>query len=155
MIECTCTVEDGSKSLRKHAYSNILNILPPQNKNLQIKNSDIFSYFCSKHGFRVLVRTARRGGSNGYPQFMLLNRNTKHNVYPCKPQFYYIKVGFLSGSKLYRHVSVMKVIFFQPTSTNIFQEKKHLGLAKAGLNRGVVSISSGLNSVILLYSIAR
>ena len=25
---------------------------------------------------------------------MFLNRNKKNNVYPCKPQFYYIKVGF-------------------------------------------------------------
>ena len=25
---------------------------------------------------------------------MLLSRNNKNNVYPCKPQFYYIKVGF-------------------------------------------------------------
>ena len=30
----------------------------------------------------------------------------KNNVYPCKPQFYFIKVGFM-GSKLYRHVFVM------------------------------------------------
>ena len=28
--------------LRKHAYSNILKILPPKNENFQIKNSDIF-----------------------------------------------------------------------------------------------------------------
>ena len=27
-------------------------------------------------------------------QSMLLSRNKKNNVYPCKPQFYYIKVGF-------------------------------------------------------------
>ena len=25
---------------------------------------------------------------------MILSRNEKNNVYPCKPQFYYIKVGF-------------------------------------------------------------
>ena len=25
---------------------------------------------------------------------MFLSRNNKNNVYPCKPQFYYIKVGF-------------------------------------------------------------
>ena len=30
----------------------------------------------------------------------------KNNVYPCKPQFYYIKVGF-KGVKIYRHVFVM------------------------------------------------
>ena len=32
---------------------------------------------------------------------MFLSRNKKNNVYPCKPQFYYIKVGFK------RHVFVM------------------------------------------------
>ena len=25
---------------------------------------------------------------------MFSSRNKKNNVYPCKPQFYYIKVGF-------------------------------------------------------------
>ena len=35
-----------------------------------------------------------QGGSNKYPQSMFLSRNKKNNVYPCKPQFYYIKVGF-------------------------------------------------------------
>ena len=25
---------------------------------------------------------------------MFSSKNTKNNVYPCKPQFYYIKVGF-------------------------------------------------------------
>ena len=29
-----------------------------------------------------------------YPQSMFLSRNKNNNVYPCKPQFYYIKVGF-------------------------------------------------------------
>ena len=29
-------------TLRKHAYSNILKILPPINEKFQIKNSDIF-----------------------------------------------------------------------------------------------------------------
>ena len=47
-----------------------------------------------------------RGGSNEYPQSMFLSRNKKTNVYPCKPQFYYIKVGF-KGSILYSHVFVM------------------------------------------------
>ena len=32
--------------------------------------------------------------SNEYLQSMFLSRNKKNNVYPCKPQFYYIKVGF-------------------------------------------------------------
>ena len=37
---------------------------------------------------------------------MFLSRNKKNNLYPCKPQFYYIKVG-LNGSKSKRHVFVM------------------------------------------------
>ena len=37
---------------------------------------------------------------------MFSSKNKKNKVYPCKPQFYYIKVG-LWGSKLYRHVFVM------------------------------------------------
>ena len=44
--------------LRKHAYSNILKILPPKTEIFQIKNSDIFSYFCSKHRLWILVITA-------------------------------------------------------------------------------------------------
>ena len=47
-----------------------------------------------------------QGGSNEYPQSIFLSRDKKKNVYPCKPQFYCIKVGF-KGSKLYRHVFVM------------------------------------------------
>ena len=34
------------------------------------------------------------GSSNEYPHSSFLSRNKKNNVYPCKPQFYYIKVGF-------------------------------------------------------------
>ena len=39
-------------AFQKHAYSNILKILPPKNKNFQMKNSDIFhisaqiDFFC-------------------------------------------------------------------------------------------------------------
>ena len=36
----------------------------------------------------------RRGGSNEFPQSMFLSKNKNNNVYPTKPQFYYIKVGF-------------------------------------------------------------
>ena len=81
-------------ALRKHAYSSILKILPPENENFQIKFFHIFSYFCSKHILWVLVRTPRRGGSNENPQSMFLSRNKKNTVYPCKTQFYSIKVGF-------------------------------------------------------------
>ena len=35
-------------TLRKHAYSNILKILPPKNENFQIKKSDIIFIFLLK-----------------------------------------------------------------------------------------------------------
>ena len=41
----------------------------------------------------------RRGGSNEYPPIYVLSRYNKNNVYPCKPQFFYIKVG-LKGVKI-------------------------------------------------------
>ena len=44
--------------------------------------------------WRYSLELPRWGGSNEYPQSMFLSRNKKNNVYPCKPQFYYIKVGF-------------------------------------------------------------
>ena len=56
---CLC-----EQTLRKHAYSNTIRILPPKYENFQMKNSDIF-----------------------------------YNVYPCKLQFYHIKVG-LKGVKI-------------------------------------------------------
>ena len=36
----------------------------------------------------------RRGGSKEYPQSMILSRSKRINAYPCKSQFYCIKVGF-------------------------------------------------------------
>ena len=44
--------------------------------------------------FFIFLLKTRRCGSNEYPQSMILSRNKKNNVYSCKPQFYYIKVGF-------------------------------------------------------------
>ena len=79
--------------LRKHAYSNILKILPPKNENSQIKIFDIFLISAYNMVCGYSLEPPRRGGSNEYPQSMLLNRNKKNNVYPWKPQFYYIKVG--------------------------------------------------------------
>ena len=48
---------------------------------------------------------------------MFLSSNKKNNVYPCKPQFYYIKVGF-KGSKLYRHVFCFRDVFISLVPTN-------------------------------------
>ena len=62
-----------------------------QNETFQIKKSDI-------------IQNSAQNIDCGYPlepprQSMFLSRNKKNNVYPCKPQFYYIKVGF-KGAKI-------------------------------------------------------
>ena len=81
-------------TLRKHAYSNILKISPPKNESFQIKKSDIFHISAQNIDCGHSLEPPLRGGSNEYPQSVFLSRNKKNNVYPCKPQFYYIKVGF-------------------------------------------------------------
>ena len=84
----------GSVTLRKHAYSNILRILPPETENLQVKISGIFHISTLNIDWGYSLEPPRRGGSNEYPQSMFLSRNKKTNAYPCKPQFYCIKVVF-------------------------------------------------------------
>ena len=81
-------------TLRKHDYSNILKIFQPKNEIFQIKFFDIFHISAQNMDCGYSLEPPRRGGSNEYPQSMFLSRNRKNNVYPCKPQFYYIKVGF-------------------------------------------------------------
>ena len=61
----------------------------------QIKNFDIFHISARNIDYGHSLEPPCRGGSNEYPQSMILSRNNKNNVYPCKPQFYYIKVGFM------------------------------------------------------------
>ena len=65
-----------------------------KNENFQIKKSDIFHISAQNIDCGYSLEPPRRGGSNEYQQSMILNRNKKNNLYPCKPQFYYIKVGF-------------------------------------------------------------
>ena len=40
-------------------------------------------------------------GSNEYLLSMFLSETKKNNLYPCKPQFYYIKVGFKRVKNIY------------------------------------------------------
>ena len=63
-------------------------------ENFQIKSSDIFHISAQNIDCGYSLEPLRWGGSNEYPQSMVLSRNKENNVYPCKPQFYYIKVGF-------------------------------------------------------------
>ena len=64
-------------SLRKHAYSNILNISPPKNENFQIKKSDRFYISAENIACGYSLELPRRGSSNRYPQSMFLSRNKK------------------------------------------------------------------------------
>ena len=57
------------------------------------KNSDIFHISAQNMDCWYSLEPPRRGGSNEYPQSMFWAEK-KNNVYSCKPQFYYIKVGF-------------------------------------------------------------
>ena len=88
---------------------------------------------------------------------MILSRNKKNNVYPCKPQFYYIKVGF-KGSTLYRHVFVM--IHTVPSQANenrwsvlqleSDQSNVYSSLEKVCHHVNFLIISESLNSNVLL-----
>ena len=81
-------------SLRKQAYSNIQKISLPKTENFRIKKSNIFHISAQNIDCGYSLEPPQRGGSNEYPQSMLLSRNKKNNIYSCKPQFHYIKVGF-------------------------------------------------------------
>ena len=60
--------------------------------NFQIKKkSDIFHISAQDMDCGYSLEPVLR---NEYPQSMFISRNKKNNVYPCKPQFYYIMFGF-------------------------------------------------------------
>ena len=64
-------------------------------ENIKTKNCDFFFLiFAQNIDCGYSLEPPRRGGSNEYTQSMFSTRNKKNYVYPCKPQFYYIKVGF-------------------------------------------------------------
>ena len=66
----------------------------------QIKNSDSFHISAQNIECGYSLEAPHQGSSNDYRQSMFLSRNKKNNVYPCKPQFYYIKVAFKGGQKV-------------------------------------------------------
>ena len=58
------------------------------------KSFDIFNAFAQNSDCGYMLESPRRGSSNEYPQSMFWIRNMKNIVYPCIPQFYYVKVRF-------------------------------------------------------------
>ena len=56
-------------TLGKHAYSNILKILPPEKEIYQIKNSDILYTSAQNIECGYSLEPPRQGGSNEYTQY--------------------------------------------------------------------------------------
>ena len=79
--------------MKTRLYKYIENFIS-KNWNFQMKNSDIFPISAQNIDCGYSLEPHRRGGSNEYPKSMFLSRNKKNNIYPCKLQFYCIKVGF-------------------------------------------------------------
>ena len=84
------------------AYSNTLRILPTKNENVQMKNSGSFHISAQNIYCGYSLEPPQQGSSNKYSQSMFLSRNKKINVYPSKPQFYCIKMGFKGVKTIYR-----------------------------------------------------
>ena len=82
-----------SKAITKTRLSKYIENFTTKKWKFLDKNSDIFQT-AQNIDCGYSLEPPRRGGSNEYPQSMFLSRNKKFNVYPCKPQFYYIKVRF-------------------------------------------------------------
>ena len=61
---------NSDRSLGKHAYSNILRILPPKNENFQTKNSGSFHIPAQNIDCGYSFEPPRRGVSKEYPQSM-------------------------------------------------------------------------------------
>ena len=75
-------------------HSNMLKNLSPKQENFQKKKSDIFHIPARNINCGYSLERPQRDCSNEYPQSMFFSKIRKNNVYLCKPQFYYIKVGF-------------------------------------------------------------
>ena len=58
-----------------------------------MKNSYIFYISAQNKDCGYPLEPPRRGGSDAYPQSMVLSRN-KNNVYLSKSEFFCIKLGF-------------------------------------------------------------
>ena len=67
-----------------------------KNWKFQQKIFDIFLMFAQNVDCGYTSEPPRRGGSYQYPQSMIWSKNKKnrYTMYPCIPQFCYIKVGF-------------------------------------------------------------
>ena len=87
-------------------------------ENFQIKKSDIFHISAQNIDCGYSLEPPRRVGSNEYhnlceavlmsTQISVFEQKFENNIYPCKPQFYFIKVGF-KGVKIKTALRMMKI----------------------------------------------
>ena len=95
-------------SLQKHAYSNILRILPQKNENVQIKNSG---------SFHISVENIDCGYSLEWFWWVCTMYNLcfwaemKKIMYTPENPSFIVQKWSLRGSKLYRYVFVMELCF--------------------------------------------
>ena len=83
-----------ARSITKTRLFKYTENLKPKTEHFQIKILMIFIISAQNIDCGYSLEPPRRGGSNEYPQSIFFSRNKKNNVYPYKPQFCYIKVGF-------------------------------------------------------------
>ena len=138
------TITESSLHLRKHAYSNIFENITTKNWKFLDTNSDTFHISAQNIDNGYPLELPRWGRCNEYPQSMFLSRNKKNNVYPCKPQLYYIKVGF-KGSKLYSMFSWRQWHQNEAHKTDSMQNQKK---KKRGGKNAVCSL---FNNVITMF----
>ena len=91
-----------------------------------MKNSDIFHISAQNIDCRYSLEPPRRGGSNEYPHSMFLSSNKKNDVYPCKPQFYKIKVGFKGVMRQNYRLAVLN--FYTPVHSLNYQRTSYITL---------------------------
>ena len=63
-----------------------------KNENFPMKKSNIFLLFAQNINCGYTLEPPHLCGSNEYPN-LCFRAKIRKNLYPCKPQFYYIKVG--------------------------------------------------------------
>ena len=91
-------------------------------ENFQIIISDIFHMSAQNIDCGYSLEPPLRGGSNEYPQSMFWAEIRKIMYTPCKPHFYYIKVGFKGGQfyiGVFSWCANEKKIYFLETINNL------------------------------------
>ena len=93
------TLEGCHAPITKTCLFKYIENFTSKNWKFSDKNSEVSHISAQNIDYGYPLEPPLRGGSNEYPQSMLLSKNKKNNVYPCKHQFYFINVR-LKGVKI-------------------------------------------------------